>query len=721
MRRLLLTIMATTAAAIAMTCRPSDPFLPEDKPTAAIVSAAPTVTLVAAPPAVDSGGTATLTWSAQNATSCNASGGWTGSRPLSGTAVTPALVTTTGYTLTCMRWRGWGWWGSWIRTSRTVTVTVTVADSTPLPPPPPPPQPPPPPPPPPPSPPSVVLTATPTTVAASVASTLTWSSADATSCTASGGWTGTKTTSGTESTGPLTASTAFTLACEGPGGSGTRTVTVTVATAPTITLTASPPSVVTGAPALLTWSTTNAASCTASGAWSGAQGLSGSQSTGPLTATSTFTLGCTGPGGSSSSSTIVTVTPAPISTFPLHTEAGKRYLVDAQGHPFLVHGDAPWSLMVQLTRAEVDQYLEDRRLKGFNTVLVEIIEHYFSAQPPRNVYGDGPFLTPGDFSTPNEAYFAHVEYVLTKARENGFLVLLTPSYMGYNGGAEGWYAEMVQNGATKLRAYGQYLATRFRNFDNILWVHGGDFEPTDRTLARAVANGIRDVETKWPHTFHGYHHAALEVMGTGEAWLSVNNVYANANSVVAQSYAEYNRSTMPFFLIEAVYENEGVDARGVRRQAYQAVLSGAAGQVMGNRPVWLFDAGWQSALNSNGARTLAHLRSLLDAWAWWTLVPDAAHTLLTVGVGAGQDVAPAARAADGSLALIYTPTARNLTVDLSRLAGPNVVAHWYDPAAGTYRTVSGSPFAATGSRTFATPGSNGLGDADWVLVLTSSP
>ena len=62
------------------------------------------------------------------------------------------------------------------------------------------------------------------------------------------------------------------------------------------------------------------------------------------------------------------------SIFPLRVEAGKRYLITAQGEPFLMHGDTPWCLITQLTETEVDQYLEDRRQKGFNTILVELIE-----------------------------------------------------------------------------------------------------------------------------------------------------------------------------------------------------------------------------------------------------------------------------------------------------------------------------------------------------------
>jgi len=65
------------------------------------------------------------------------------------------------------------------------------------------------------------LAAVPTTVASGEASNLTWSTANPTTCTASRGWTGTKNTSGTQSTGNLTATTTYTLTCTGAGGSST--------------------------------------------------------------------------------------------------------------------------------------------------------------------------------------------------------------------------------------------------------------------------------------------------------------------------------------------------------------------------------------------------------------------------------------------------------------------------------------------------------------------
>jgi hypothetical protein len=78
--------------------------------------------------------------------------------------------------------------------------------------------------------------------------------------------------------------------------------------AATVALSASPSTVASGGSSMLTWSSTNATACTAAGSWSGTENTSGAQSTGPLLATATYTLSCTGPGGSASQTATVAVT-----------------------------------------------------------------------------------------------------------------------------------------------------------------------------------------------------------------------------------------------------------------------------------------------------------------------------------------------------------------------------------------------------------------------------
>jgi len=107
-----------------------------------------------------------------------------------------------------------------------------------------------------------------------------------------------------------------------------------------------------------------------------------------------------------------------------------RYLVDQQGQPFLVVGDSPWSLIVQLDDEDMERYLSDRQQRGFNSIIVNLLEHKFCTTPPRTRSGVAPFNKAGDFSTPNKAYFDFAHKAIEKAAERGIVVWLAPAYLG---------------------------------------------------------------------------------------------------------------------------------------------------------------------------------------------------------------------------------------------------------------------------------------------------
>lgn len=85
--------------------------------------------------------------------------------------------------------------------------------------------------PPPPPAPTVTIAANPTTINPGQSSNLSWNSANATACAASGGWTGSESLSGTQAVSPA-ASATYALTCSGAGGSASASANVTVASAP---------------------------------------------------------------------------------------------------------------------------------------------------------------------------------------------------------------------------------------------------------------------------------------------------------------------------------------------------------------------------------------------------------------------------------------------------------------------------------------------------------
>jgi hypothetical protein len=158
----------------------------------------------------------------------------------------------------------------------------------------------------------------PTAIPANTAATVGWISTNVTSCTASGSWSGAKGVSGSESTGNLISGTyTYELSCTGAGGSSSDSVTLNVqpanaSPAPTVDIYINgsnvPGAIPENAEALIGWNATNATTCTASGNWLGTKAISGSESTGPLTSGShTYTLECSGPGGSGKDSVAISV------------------------------------------------------------------------------------------------------------------------------------------------------------------------------------------------------------------------------------------------------------------------------------------------------------------------------------------------------------------------------------------------------------------------------
>ena len=215
--------------------------------------------------------------------------------------------------------------------------------------------------------PSVSLSASPTSVTSGDSSTLSWSSSNATSCTASNtasnsAWTGAKTAAASTSTqtlSNLTATGTYTLTCTGSSTvSQSVTITTSAVTNPTtVSLYASPSTVLSGDAATLTWSSGNATSCSASGAWSGSKATSGSQSTGALTTSQTYTLTCTGTNGNASQTTIVTVgVPPPLgfvaSLDVVNTSGTDQTNVPITfGHVFKV-GEVPSGTGLSATRSD---------------------------------------------------------------------------------------------------------------------------------------------------------------------------------------------------------------------------------------------------------------------------------------------------------------------------------------------------------------------------------
>jgi hypothetical protein len=107
-------------------------------------------------------------------------------------------------------------------------------------------------------------------------------------------------------------------------------------------------------------------------------------------------------------------------SLPLKVAADKRHLADQQDRPFLYQADTGWMLFLKLTKGETIDYLVDRKVKRFNVIQTMLTGFDDFA----NRDGQYPFLNNEDFSQPNEAYFAHVDWVVRQADSLGQYWLL---------------------------------------------------------------------------------------------------------------------------------------------------------------------------------------------------------------------------------------------------------------------------------------------------------
>ena len=253
------------------------------------------------------------------------------------------------------------------------------------------------------------------------------------------------------------------------------------------------------------------------------------------------------------------------------------------------------------------------------------------------------------------------------------VVLCTPLYIGFSGTQEGWHDAIVAASNADMTSWGTYVGTRYKNQPNIVWVIGGDTDPT--SLASKCTSFVTALQAADPNHVITAHNVRGQMAVTpwpGATWLTVNDTYSGYLDTVSQSQTAYGQSgPLPFFQIEAVYEHEAnMTHTAVRSQIWWTMTSGGVGHVFGDNPVWGFsspptssfaDAGtdpnWKNNLETSGALAMKYMAQGLQPRQWQNLVPDTSNLVLTAGMGTlgTSSYATAAQSADKALLLAYLP------------------------------------------------------------------
>lgn len=414
---------------------------------------------------------------------------------------------------------------------------------------------------------------------------------------------------------------------------------------------------------------------------------------------------------------------------PLRVSSNHRYLEDSAGTPLFVVGDSPKNLIAKVAIADYESFLQECQSRGFNWIWV-CVDGQSSDLPtlvsPSDAQGHPMMRDPWEISTVEELYLKSVDILLEVAQKHRIYCALTPLT------ERQWPADRIERQSTEAwTEYGKKLATRFQKVPNLVWILGND--RMNVRVQNAIARGIRTagdthlMSALWQEEETGYGSAWVRKHRERETWIDWNlwmcrRPVALGGSPGFWQKQEYERSDpIPALLGESEYQKPYANAsnRDCRMRNYAVALGGGCGgQIYGAG--WLADPWDYGLYRENGGRMqAAAFRAVFEKRAWSTLVPDFSHTFVTRGYGTlssnSMDFVSAA-VNQGTLGMAYCPTSTRLTVDLSKFSTA-VVARWYDPSVGAYRTIPGSPFSNQTAQDFQTPGENRDGDLDWVLVL----
>lgn len=418
--------------------------------------------------------------------------------------------------------------------------------------------------------------------------------------------------------------------------------------------------------------------------------------------------------------------------YPIKVSYNNKYFTDQNNTPFPYIACTGWSLLQKLKREDIEIYFENRKNKGFTVIQITLLPW---EKEDTNAYGDYPFLDSAFFEKPNPSYFDYVEWVMKKARDMNLVLSINLVWLRNN-----WSEEMT---VERCREYGEFLAERFKEIDNVIWFGGGDINPIYRyEESLALVKTLNEKDTSHLISFHcgrykdGSSTTSSTFFHTHE-WLDFNMGYAYSpyNSprldpyCYVQLHSDYQRKpTKPVILGESYYEfrNYGYEPEKVhfalRRNMYWALTCGAAGVAYGNWSIFPFDEDWKNNMDQTGSWEMKHFANLMKNIEWWTLIPDIHHEFLISGsgnYGAGA-YCTAAYNKEGTLAVIYVPTKPQyikLTVNMEYFNDP-VQARWYDPTSGKYLKIQEN-IPNHGNRVFIHPERNNANNEDFILLMES--
>ncbi len=241
-----------------------------------------------------------------------------------------------------------------------------------------------------------------------------------------------------------------------------------------------------------------------------------------------------------------------------------------------------------------------------------------------------------DPARPNEAYFAHLDWVIARAAQKGLYIGLLPTWGDKVNRMWGQGPQVFDQASA--RAYGAWIGRRYRQAANIIWILGGDRPESDADghdyapVVRAMAAGIQaGVGGPTLMTYHTNGGRSSSQAFHGDDWLDLNMWQSGHHQQDAPNWemitADIQRTPLkPVLDGEPNYEDHPINPwpqwtpekgyfrdHDVRKAAYRAVFAGACGHTYGHHSIWQFYdpqrrepvnhpwCDWRTALDRPGA------------------------------------------------------------------------------------------------------------------------
>ncbi len=401
--------------------------------------------------------------------------------------------------------------------------------------------------------------------------------------------------------------------------------------------------------------------------------------------------------------------------------------------PFFYLADTAWELFHRCTLGEAEIYLKDRAAKGFTVIQVVVLAECDGLNDPGHA-GALPLLN-NDPTTPNEAYFSHVDAIVALANSLGLVIGMLPSWGDKWNKLWGVGPEIFT--PENARIYGKFIGNRYKNSD-IIWILGGDrsIESEEhRKIIDQMALGLHEGDNGVHlHTFHPPGpHGSSDFLPWETSWIDFHLWQSghsrnrdNYNSI-AKDYA--NNPKKPVMDAEPGYEdhpagfnldNGYLDDFDCRKSAYWSIFAGACGHTYGCHPIWqMWLPGrhahswcrrpWTEAIHLPGSGQMQYLKKLVLSRPYFSRIPD--QNLIISENEESTKHLQATRDSDGSYMFIYSPGPNKFTLNLEKLSGETLQCWWYDPRTGNSLDAGVLPRAR--SHEFTTPNVG----PDWVLVI----